>query len=105
MCKAYYSAIHLGAYNGHSDVVRLLASHGAELNAANKVLSTIIEIGLTLFLVSMSFYFCVFSCVVSVIAVVFACRYKGIDCVKAAEDRCQPENNGQSLKYPNSTTK
>ena len=57
MCKADYSAMHLGAYNAHSDVVRLLASHGADLNAANKVLSTIIEIELTLFFVSMSFYF------------------------------------------------
>ena len=38
--------MHEAAYKGHADVIRLLASHGAKLNAADKVLSTIIEIGL-----------------------------------------------------------
>ena len=38
--------MHMAAVYGHADVVQLLASHGANVNAANKVLSTIIEIGL-----------------------------------------------------------
>jgi ankyrin repeat protein len=38
--------MHEAAYYGHADVLQLLASHGAIVNAANKVLSTIIEIGL-----------------------------------------------------------
>ena len=50
------------AFNGHADVVQLLASHGANLNAANKVLSTIIEIGLAAraLLLFMVFLICVF---------------------------------------------
>ena len=39
--------MHWAAFNGHADVVQLLASHGANVNAANTVLSTVIEIGLT----------------------------------------------------------
>ena len=77
--------MHWAAHYGHVDVVQLLASHGANLNAANRVLSTIIEIGLAarallLFMVFLicvfvivPCYFCVFGCVVGVIAVVFAC--------------------------------
>ena len=38
--------MHWAAANGHADVVQLLASHGANVNATNKVLSTKIEIGL-----------------------------------------------------------
>ena len=82
--------MHWAAYNGHADVVQLLASHGANVNAAGKVLSTIIEIGLAarallLFMVFLicvfvivPCYFCVFGCVVGVIAVVFACRLAGL---------------------------
>ena len=54
--------------NDHPDVVRLLASHGAEPNVADKVLKTIIEFGLSLFFVSMVFYFV---CVVISSLVVF----------------------------------
>ena len=46
ICKRDHSAMHPAAIYGHPDVIRLLVSHGAELNAANKVLSTIIELGL-----------------------------------------------------------
>ena len=38
--------MHWAAACGHADVVQLLASHGANPNAADRVLSTIIEIGL-----------------------------------------------------------
>ena len=78
--------MHWAADYGHADILQLLASHGANVNAATKVLSTIIEIGLAarallLFMVFLicvfvivPCYFCVFGCVVGVIAVVFACR-------------------------------
>ena len=71
--------MHEAAEYDHPDVIRLLASHGAQLNAADKVLSTIIEIGLAALPVIYG-VFCncamlfVFGCVVGVIAVVFACR-------------------------------
>ena len=77
--------MHMAAYNGHADVLQLLASHGANVNAASKVLSTIIDTGLAarallLFIVFLICVFvivpCYFVClvVVGVIAVVFACR-------------------------------
>ena len=71
--------MHLAACHDHPNIIRLLASHGAQLNAADKVLSTIIEIGLAALPVIYG-VFCncamlfVFGCVVGVIAVVFACR-------------------------------
>ena len=63
--------MHPAARNGHADVLQLLASHGANVNAADKVLSTIIEIGLAaraLLLFMVFFNLCVFNC-----AMLFLC--------------------------------
>ena len=58
--------MHSAAWNGHPDVIRLLASHGAKLDAASTVLSIIIEIGLAV--LSVIYATCV-GCAAGVIAI------------------------------------
>ena len=67
--------MHSAASLGHANVIRLLASHGAKLNAATKVLSTRIEMR---FAARALFYLLCFSLQ---LCHVFVCRYCDCWCI------------------------
>ena len=75
--------MHPAALNGHADVVQLLASHGAKVNAADTVLSTIIEIELAAraLLLFMVFLICVFCNCAMLFLCVWLCGWCDCCCI------------------------